>query len=501
MLTVMKVLVSWLGLTDMRSAADPTDSTGPILRALHHYDFDRLLLLSDHSQDATRYYTAWLTKMTDIKVDTHHCNLSSPTAHGEIFGEATRALDTMSRELGPTDQLYIHLSPGTPAMASIWVLLAKTRYPAKLIESSADKGVSEVTIPFEISAEFLPDLVRGHDRQLVTVLQGVPESRPHFDKIVHRSDVMKRLIAQASHVSIRDVPVLIQGESGTGKELLARAIHSASSRCDGPFVAVNCGTIPQSLFDSEFFGYEKGAFTGATGSRQGFLGAAKGGTLFLDEIGELPVDSQVKLLRALQEMKIYQLGAAKLVDLDFRVVAATNRNLVQEVAEGRFRADLFHRLALGVLNLPPLRSRRGDIGLLIDTLLSQLQQELADQPGFSRKRLCPQARQALLNHSWPGNVRELRNVLMRLLIWAPSDRITRNDVSEAIIPLPPPADTVLNRQLGHGFDLRALMDDVARHYLLRAMEESHGVKVQAAQLLGLPNYQTLSNWLKKYGVT
>lgn len=305
----------------------------------------------------------------------------------------------------------------------------------------------------------------------------------------------------AHKLALRDVPVLIQGESGTGKELFARAIHQASSRNGKQFVAVNCGAIPQELVDAELFGHEKGAYTGATAVRAGYFEAADGGTLFLDEIGELPLASQVRLLRVLQEREVTRIGVAKPKAIDVRVIAATNRVLPEEIRSGRFREDLFHRLAVGVLLLPPLREREGDVNLLIDSMLAAINAEATSQPGYRRKKLDVSARNIMLRHTWPGNVRELHNTLLRASIWASGDKITADDIAASLaVTVPPKVETVLGRPLDQGISLPEIMGDVARHYLERAMALTHGNKSEAARLLGLGSYQTLSNWLQKYGV-
>src|SRR5581483_8539743 len=245
--------------------------------------------------------------------------------------------------------LVLHLSPGTPAMAAVWIILAKTRFPAKLIESSRQHGIRTASVPFEISADFLPDLLRRPDEELERLSAGLPPEAPEFADIVHRGAGMKRVILRSRRVAARSVPVLIEGETGTGKELLARAIHQASPRKGRPFVAVNCGAIPGELVESELFGHEKGAFTGATAQRKGHFQETDGGTLFLDEVGELPKPAQVKLLRALQEGEVVPIGSSRPVKVDVRLIADTNRSLVQDVAAGQFREDLFHRLAVAVL--------------------------------------------------------------------------------------------------------------------------------------------------------
>ena len=300
----------------------------------------------------------------------------------------------------------------------------------------------------------------------------------------------------------RSVPVLIEGETGTGKELVARAMHRASPRRERPFIAVNCGALPPDLVESELFGHEKGAFTGADRMRKGYFEAVSGGTLFLDEIGELPALAQVKLLRVLQEGEVIRVGATRAIGVDVRVIAATNRTLTQEITEGRFREDLYYRLAVAVLKLPPLRERTGDLGLLVDHLLDQINEESAHEPGYRNKRLSASARNVLLQHSWPGNVRELLNTLRRAAIWSDVETIEAEDVREALLPTPrDPRQEVLNRALGDGFSLPDLLANVARHYLARAMEEAAGNKSRAANLVGLASYQTLTNWLSKYGVS
>lgn len=312
---------------------------------------------------------------------------------------------------------------------------------------------------------------------------------------------MARLIDRARRVAVRNVPVLIEGESGTGKEMLARAIHRASPRRDRPFVAVNCGAIPAELVESELFGHEKGAFTDAKQARRGYFEEADTGTLFLDELGELPANAQVKLLRVLQEGELVRLGANKPVRVDVRIVAATNRTLTDEISAGRFREDLFYRLAVAVLKVPPLRDRAGDLGLLLERLLEQVNREAATEPGFREKSLSAGARNLMLAHTWPGNVREVLNTLRRAAIWSDGPSISSEDAREAILPAAGPRRTdVLDRPLGKGFNLQDLLGEVARHYLGRAIDESRGNKTKAAELVGLPSYQTLTNWLAKYGV-
>jgi len=497
----MTILLAWLGNTDLRtSESTASDERGPILGAIKALTFEAVHLLSDHSTLKTRAYAQWLGQQTDAPVTPHQITLTSPTSFEEIFRAASGVVDEI-KHASPSASLMFHLSPGTPAMAAIWLLLAKTRYPATLIESSREQGVKEVRIPFELSAEFSPAIDKQADAALTRLMQGVPPESPEFSAIIHRCPAMKRTVAMAHRLALRDVPLLIQGESGTGKELFARAIHQASPRNSGPFVAVNCGAIPQELVDAELFGHEKGAYTGASAARAGYFEAADGGTLFLDEIGELPLASQVRLLRVLQEREVTRVGATKARLIDIRVIAATNRVLPDEIRAARFREDLFHRLAVGVLLLPPLRQREGDLSLLIDLLLASINSEASTQPGYTHKELDVSARNLLLQHSWPGNVRELHNTLLRASIWASGDKITNQDIAESLaVTIASKAETILGRSLEQGISLPEIIADVARHYLQRGMAQTHGNKSVAARLLGVGSYQTLSNWLQKYGI-
>ena len=392
-------------------------------------------------------------------------------------------------------------------MAAVWIILAKTRFPAELIESSKEHGVRTASVPFDIAADFLPDLLARPDRELERLAAGLPPEAPEFSAIVHRSPVMQRVIARARRVAPRSIPVLIEGESGTGKELLARAIHQASPRRDRPFVTVNCGAIAPDLVESELFGHEKGAFTGAGAQRRGYFEAAHTGTLFLDEIGELPKPAQVKLLRALQEGEVTRVGATAPTRVDVRILAATNRTLAAEVAAGRFREDLFYRLAVAVIDLPPLREREGDAGLLLDRLLDQVNRESGTEPGYEPKKLSVAARKLLIDHPWPGNVREMLNTLRRAAVWTAGETIDAEDARDALLlpprPDPGPAgdqDQILGQDIQQGIDLNGLIDRVARHYLERALDAAAGNKTRAAKLLGFGNPTTLTNWLKRHGV-
>lgn len=501
-MSLRRVLVSWIGRTDLRARTDGVSvGIGPIAQALEVRPFDDVFLVSDYEEAEARSYVEWLTARSGAGIELIVEKLSGPTQFGEIYEAAVRCCTRALRGKPAETSLTFHLSPGTPAMAAVWIILGKTRFPAELIESSREHGVRTASVPFDISADFLPDLLREQDELLRRRSGAEPPSAPEFADIIHRSRVMSRLVERARRVAARNVPVLIEGESGTGKEMLARAIHRASPRRDRPFVPVNCGAIPAQLVESELFGHERGAFTDAREARKGYFEAAHTGTLFLDELGELPPAAQVKLLRAVQEGEIVRLGATRATKVDVRIVAATNRNLTYEIGKGNFREDLFYRLAVAVLNLPSLRERSGDLGLLVDHLLDQVNREAAGEPGYEKKKLSAGAKNLLMGHPWPGNVRELLNTLRRAAIWSDGPAISSEDVRDALFAQSTSADSdVLGRPLGGGLNLAELLADVARSYLQRAMDEAHGNKTEAAKLVGLPSYQTLSNWLRRYGV-
>jgi DNA-binding NtrC family response regulator len=496
------LLICWIGNTDLQAPSKSAQvGFGPIAQAAESRNYDEIVLICDFAENKVAPYLKWLRTRTTSKIVIYYEKLSSPTNFGEIYEIASRVVKTTLEKHKEEVFLAFHLSPGTPAMAAVWVIIAKTRFPAELIESSKEHGVRTASVPFDISADFIPDLLSKPDSQLKQLSASLPPEAPEFANLVHRSKIMERIIAKARRVAPRSVPVLIEGESGTGKELLARALHKSSPRSEKPFVPVNCGAIPPTLIESELFGYEKGAFTGAHKASAGYFEAADEGTLFLDEIGELPLAAQVKILRALQEKEIVRIGSTKPIQIDVRIIAATNRTLSNEITAGRFRADLFYRLAVAILKLPPLRERQGDLNLLIDYLLAQINQESAEEPGYVNKKISAAARNIISDHIWPGNVRELFNTLRRAAIWSDGQIIQEDDIREALISIDSSfTSEILNKPLGVGLNIQAIMANVARHYLKRALEEAHGNKTVAAKLLGLPSYQTFTNWLDKYGI-
>jgi len=320
------------------------------------------------------------------------------------------------------------------------------------------------------------DLLREHD--------------PHG--LLGGSEPMRRVLEQIRKVAPTDATVLILGESGTGKELVARALHDAGPRRARPFVSVSCAAIPEGLLESELFGHERGAFTGAVRRKLGRFELAHGGTLFLDEVGEIPPSVQVKLLRVLQERRIERVGGEGSVEVDVRVVSATNRDLSRLVSEERFREDLYYRLDVVQIRLPPLRDRPGDVEELAAHFLARA----APRLGRKVQGFAPQALELLRRHRWPGNVRELQNLVEQALVFAEGPLVSEKDLPEGLRRGPTPA-----REPAPSDDrsLPEVLEDLERRLVLEAFEKAHGVKAEAARLLGIKP-SALYYKLEKYGI-
>ncbi len=291
---------------------------------------------------------------------------------------------------------------------------------------------------------------------------------------------------------------LVCGESGTGKEVLARAIHFGSERSGGPFVPVNCGAIPEALFESELFGYKKGAFTGAMRDKVGMFQAADGGTLFLDEVGEMPLTAQVKVLRALAERKVSPVGGTSEVPVDVRIVAATNRDLTAEVAAGRFREDLYYRLNVVQIDMPPLRDRAEDIPVLIQHFVERFGAEYGNRVSG----ITPEAARQLRSYPFPGNVRELQNIIERAVALEPGKLITPSSLPERVhgsLGPAPTDETALPEFPPDGIDLEARLGAVERRYIEKALAATHGNRTAAARLLGV-TFRSLRYRLLKFGM-
>jgi DNA-binding NtrC family response regulator len=352
-----------------------------------------------------------------------------------------------------------------------------------------------ITKPFD-KDELLPVIekaLRTEERSR-SILHEDPAGRY---KIIGQTARMHAIYGMIEKVSKSPTTVLISGESGTGKELVARALHDSSNRAKAPFIQVNCGAIPENLFESELFGYEKGAFTGAVSAKPGRFELADGGTLFLDEVGELPRDMQVKLLRVLQDGTFERVGGIRSQTVDVRLVAATNRDLVKEVKKGGFREDLYYRLNVIPIRLPPLRDRSDDIPLLTEHFVSKFNARLDTQI----HEVTPEAMAALMAHSWPGNIRELENLIERSVLLCEGDRITLADlpglVEEGALDMggmdEPPSEMGLKQYV------RVYTAKLERNRIQRVLEEEGGNVTHASKKLGISR-KSLQLKMKEYGL-
>jgi len=317
-------------------------------------------------------------------------------------------------------------------------------------------------------------------------------SRAGFENFIGKSAAMQKVFALIRQVADTKSTVLISGESGTGKELVARAVHFSSARKDKPFVTVNCGALPETLLESELFGYMKGSFTGATSNKQGLFEAANGGTIFLDEISATTLNLQIKLLRVIQERTFMRVGGTTDIKVDVRVIAASNKDLQSEVAKGTFREDLYYRLNVIPIHLPPLRERKEDIAVLAEHFLNKF-----TPAGKDPKKISNEALNFFTNYRWPGNVRELENTIERLVILASGDVISVEHVPDSLKTSIPCPELVPSEIPETGLNMEELLENAERTLLRKALEKSGGVKTEAARLLGL-SFRSFRHRLQKY---
>ncbi|MEW5834632.1 MAG: sigma-54 dependent transcriptional regulator [Pseudomonadota bacterium] len=460
------------------------------------------VLVVDDERDIRELLTITLGRM-DLQVD----------AVGTV-GEAKRALAERSYDLCFTD---MRLPDGTGHEVIELIAEQHPDTPVAMITAygNVDAAVSALKagafdfVSKPVDIQMLRRLVR-------TALKLAEEKRGEggasagggsSDRLIGDSAVMQQVRATIAKLARNQAPVYIAGESGVGKELVARLIHEQGPRASGPFVPVNCGAIPTELMESEFFGHKRGSFTGAASDKEGLFQAANGGTLFLDEVAELPLHMQVKLLRAIQEKAVRPIGAREEVPVDVRILSATHKNLAALVEQGQFRQDLFYRINVIELRVPPLRERRGDVPLLAAHILRQL----AAKSGMAPGRLLPAAQQALDEYDFPGNVRELENVLERAMAMSDGETIDAADLMlpqraprpafDAGVAAPAPAavEAASPAAPGSGVALEDYISNLERTAIMKALEESRYNKTAAAKKLGI-TFRALRYKLKKLGI-
>ncbi len=424
----------------------------------------------------------------------------------ETAASGREALETMDRDafdLLLTDQKM----PGMDGLALLGrsqalrpelpvVLMTAFGSVSEAVSAMKQGAADYLTKPFE-REELLLVLEKAlRQRRLeeeVVALRGALKERYRLGSIIGTSPAMREVFSLIERIAATDVPVLIRGESGTGKELVARAIHESSRRAAGPFVALNCAAVPETLLESEFFGHERGAFTGAVRSHPGRFEQATGGTLFLDEIGAMRPDLQAKLLRAIQEKEIQRLGATSPVAVDARILAATGENLEEAIRARTFREDLFYRLSVVPLHLPPLRERTEDIPLLASAFI----EDAAARFGREAPEVSPEVMDRLQVHPWLGNVRELENCIGRMVLLAKGARLTLADLPPDLRRGPEAADGN-----GAAFQLPAAgvrLPELERHLIVQALKRTRGALGPAARLLGI-SYKTLQYRIRKFGL-
>jgi DNA-binding NtrC family response regulator len=360
------------------------------------------------------------------------------------------------------------------------------------IRAGAENFVQKPWDNEKLLADIRTAIARHRAEEEVVQLKRTLKQRYNFENIVGKSDPMLRLFDVVAQIAPSRSTVLLQGESGTGKELIAKAIHANSPRRDKPFVAVNTGAVPSELLESTLFGHVKGAFTSAVSAKKGLFEVANGGTLFLDEIGTMGMDMQAKILRVLQDRRFMHLGGVSEIQVDVRIVAATNVNLQEAVREGRFREDLFYRLNVICLELPPLRSRREDIPLLASHFL----RFYADENGTEHRSLSPEALRVLMDYEWPGNVRELENAMERGVVLSTSSTITPD-----LLPSQLTGSTYSSSLLDHKPDasLFDLMEEIERRIISDRLERCHWNQTEAAEYFKIP-LSTLNQKIKRLNI-
>ncbi len=360
------------------------------------------------------------------------------------------------------------------------------------IEAMKQGAADYITKPFKIDEIKLAIDKSINRRRLIdenTSLKKQLQGDNSFENFIGTSEAVMKLKKLARRVANSDSTILIRGESGTGKDLIARALHHHSPRCGGPFVTINCAALPETLLETELFGHKKGSFTGAIKDKDGLFKVASGGTFFLDEVGNTSLAIQVKLLRVLEEKKIIPVGETKAIDVDVRLIAATNADLEEEVRAGRFRADLFYRLNVIPIQIPALRERRDDIPLLIDYFVARFCEKI----GVSPKKVTREAQELLFNYGWPGNVRELENIIERAVLLNRSKVLDRTDFPEKL------GQTGAIQMVSEADPATPTLESIEKAYIHYVMSQTEGKKTEAARILGIDT-STLYRKINRYNL-
>lgn len=479
-----KTLLTFTGFHDPYSPGlvEGESHPGPILTLVQTKGFSRVVLISTPNTDkiTTATIAAIQERAPKTVVERRLLPIKDPTNYAEIFAGVKEVFTTLEKT--KSDEFFIGISSGTPQMHACWLLLAASgEIPARILMTRPPQFVTKdapLVQEVNFTANSFP-LIRSKP-----AIVPQPSTQSDLGVVLREMNIVadepkiQIALAIAATVAQTDLPILILGETGTGKEVVARLIDRLSGR-DGAFISVNCAAIPKDLAESQLFGHVKGSFSGAIRDQQGEFEKANSGTLFLDELGELSLDVQAKLLRAIQEQQIQPLGAAKPKKIKVRFIAATNTDIAAAVEKGAFREDLYHRLNTGEILLPPLRERAADIPKLALNILDATNKQQRKQ-----RRLTQEALVRLQKHSWPGNIRELQNVIERTVLLSPDEvvgpehlLIKENSRSkDPFRALPSPQE---------GFVMDDFIGKVRKHFFLRALETANGNQSEAARLLGV----------------
>jgi len=496
----LHTLLTWLGNRDLENMQQGKTAAIATIALKAQPHFDKIVILSNDKEETWSGFESFLSKRlaasgrpySDIQIVKVH--IDSPIDYPTIAKETEKWVSKLSEE---ASTLSINLTSGTPAMTTLSVLIGKGKANTQFLQSTPGNELLSVEIPLDFGSEYL----RSASKNIANLASSQPKLDSAFLKISAKSQSMQDSVAKARRVAASEVPVLILGETGTGKEVMAQSIHSASLRASQPLKIVNCGALAANLVDSTLFGHKKGAFTGADKDYPGLFEQAHGGTLFLDEVGELTLDVQVKLLRALQQGEIKRLGDTKTITVDVRVIAATHQDLSKLVACGKFREDLFYRLAVGVIRIPPLRDRVEDMAVIVSQLVEQINQSAAKHPDYISKKISDEGIKFLSSQYWPGNIRELWSTLNRAFLWSDNPVIDETELSQAMLARPQMEDAVsISLTFNDKVDIVQLTDNFQKKYIEAALKASGNVKKHATQMLGLKDHQTLTNWMKRLGI-
>jgi len=496
----MHTLLTWLGNRDLENMEHDKNAAIATLATKSQTPFDKIVILSNKDENKWHTFERFLKKRMAMinrpnqEIQVYNVNIESPIDYQSISLETERWITKLSEE---AESLSINLTSGTPAMTTLSVLIGKGKANTQFLQATPKNELLKVDIPIDFGKEYL----RSASKNIANTATSLPKIEQAFSELTANSSIMKSVVGKAKRISASEVPALILGNTGTGKELMATAIHKSSLRAHKPLKIVNCGAFAESLVDSTLFGHKKGAFTGAEKDHPGLFEQANGGTLFLDEVGELTPEIQVKLLRALQQGEINRLGDTKTINVDVRVIAATHRDLSRLVSEGKFREDLFYRLAVGIIQMPTLRERCEDIPLIVNQLTDQINKAGAKHPDYISKNISDKGIKFILSQTWPGNIRELWSTLNRAFLWSDTQIITENDLSDAIINRHHSNDcTEIVLSYNDEVDVIQLTEEYQKKYIEAALKASGNVKKHATKMLGLKDHQTLSNWMKRLGI-